>query len=394
MTTHRVSIGAMHVEETSAGYVVVGTATPVAYSTRDEALSACVTRTLTGLFQSSTGPIGEWRWIDSSSECALSEGRKIDLTTLQEAADSLNGSPIPIPIDGATGSVVHGTSATGGGVPANGWGHAAALLKRADGTWHLMLRAELLPDVAADMDVGRWAFGSIDFAYDIAKTADADGALRGVTWESHAITNKPANKDLQPSSIRASAQVTTRIHMTTKLKRVEQKAAAQAAVADTEMAAPPPADAGAETPEDAAAEADLATQVADLQKQVASLSAQVEALMSENMAMAAQIPDAAQLAASAVDDAIKTGRILATARDKWIEVARLDLPRFRELAATMRAVPGRQAERKEVSPAASGQLLSGEDVSHIVKTMRSAGVSQDAINKELERRGVRQHQEA
>jgi hypothetical protein len=61
----------------------------------------------------------------------------------------------------------------------------------------LYLWAELLPDVAREVDVGRVAMGSVHFAYD---STEDDGAARGCVLVSHALTNTPAVTTLAPAN--------------------------------------------------------------------------------------------------------------------------------------------------------------------------------------------------
>jgi hypothetical protein len=154
--------------------------------------------------------VGVFRWLDASAEeapAADSDGTPrpyIDRDAIEVVAARLNAAGTPSPIDGGelegfTRSVVHGT-ARSSSTPANGWAHAAVPVEHSDGRLHLMLESELLPDIAKDVDLGRLAYGSVHVEYDLEATAAAGGALRDPELASHALTNRPANRVLMPST--------------------------------------------------------------------------------------------------------------------------------------------------------------------------------------------------
>lgn len=146
---------------------------------------------------------GAWRWLPATDvEPASVGGVRIDATAVAEMASSLNARPGPIPIDGGPTpkgmlpSTVHGT-AYDSGTPANGWAHwGVVVLGPTDADAKLYLYAELIPEVARELDAGRIATGSVHFGY-----ATLDGELpRGVELISHALTNDPAVKTLAPAN--------------------------------------------------------------------------------------------------------------------------------------------------------------------------------------------------
>jgi len=417
-----------------------------AFSDRDEALARAAS--IMGrpdrepVFRGDDGqPNGQMRWLSASTPEQVSPTRAIDLETLTEAADSLNASPIPIPIDGGPGSVVHGTPATGGGVDANGWAHSGVMLMRADGTPHLMMRAELLPDIAQKVDSGRLAFGSIDINFDRAATDAAAGAIRGVRWESHALTNKPMNRGLMASTARAQTEESgrerlrapgERLTMATTPTRAPGNKQTKTTTSSSSSAAPkgtsggqvvdetvtgPPSskaqanpppvmdetvdsredilnraevasnpDAAADAADDAGQDADLASRVAQLEAIVAALSAQNEALQQAAKAG----PSREQLAQAAVAKAIRDGRVARSAEAQWLKVATLSgVEEFEKLTRGMRAIPQSQvAARGEAEPRVAG-VNGGEpatSTSELEACMRAAGVSEAGIKRALSAR--------
>ena len=391
-----------------------GDAVVSTHATRDEALEAALAANglapRDGIFRAEDGkPNGVVRWLSASTpEMAVDEDGKpveIDRDSLIEAAADLNASPAPIPMDGGEGSRVHGSSDTGGNELANGWGQHGVMFERASGTPHLMLRSELLPDLAADTDTGRRAFGSIDIRFDRKATQAAGGKARGVVWKSHAITNMPMNKRLMPSTARAQGAESTesgrvlapltRINMSTKKIERAPKAPPPAPPAtppksEVKQADPPappapPADPGADAQEDT-----------DLAAKVAQLEALVQALMAKLNATVDAAPDPEALAMAAVDKAIAEGRILAADKDLFLPVARLGVPGFEKMTATLRAYPGKASplagavKRAEAKPRQAE--IKPEDIvidesDDLVRTMRAAKVGNAGIRKALAERG-------
>lgn len=430
-------VTAAYVREVANGaYAVMrGDESLSTHASRDEALDAAVA--VSGfpardmIFRHDGEPVGELRWLSASTPETVNDGCAIDRASLDEAAASLNASPSPIPVDGGDGSEVHGTSETRGNTAANGWGQYGVVLERADGTPHLMLRAELLPDIASDIDTGRRAFGSVDLGYDKQSTADAQGALRGVTWDSHAITNKPANKRLIPSTVRAASTngrgrllaSAKRMDMTTNRGSVQRKTIGKAPIADPSAAgisadetvksredmlkrAGAPVDSQEVDPDDdAAADSALVTQMQSaidaLKATITQMQAVIDALTAENNTAADSAPDPEKLAMAAVDKAIAEGRISAAHKEKWLRVTRGEggIDTFETVTAKTRAFPGKSQILRtgEAAPryddtaatatragyAPGGALDEGDQY---VKMMRAAKVSTIGIKRALEKR--------
>lgn len=148
---------------------------------------------------------GAWRWLDASAEEPEAvDGARITAESMWEMAAGLNARATAIPIDGGgapeglSQSEVHGT-ARDTATPANGFAHLGVPVVDDGGTTHLYLHGELISEVAAEVDRGRLAYGSIHFRYE--DTSD-DGALIGAELVSHALTNDPAVTTLTPGSSR------------------------------------------------------------------------------------------------------------------------------------------------------------------------------------------------
>lgn len=201
---------------------------------------------------------GVWRWLPATDvEPAAIGGVRIDAQAIREMADSLNTRPGPIPVDGGPtpkgllASDVHGTASTGGGTPANGWAHWAVVVEGpTPEAAKLYLYAELVPEVAREVDAGRIATGSVHFG---AKTIDGE-LPRDVELISHALTNDPAVKTLAPAnSVRGQFLLSRSIHSGIALRaralpaseenRMSKRNAAAAPVTEpVREAAPPVAD--------------------------------------------------------------------------------------------------------------------------------------------------------
>lgn len=152
-------------------------------------------------------PDGEWRWLDASAtEDEAIGGSRITEPALWEMAAGLNERKSAIPIngggapDGFVQSESHGDAYKGGDHPANGWAHVGLIVYEADRA-HLYLFAELLPEIAREVDRGRLAYGSIFFAFEEADEDD-DYGVSGAQLISHALTNDPAVTTLTAGSER------------------------------------------------------------------------------------------------------------------------------------------------------------------------------------------------
>jgi hypothetical protein len=152
---------------------------------------------------------GEWRWLDASAaeDDAIGKSR-IDDASLWEMAAGLNARKSAIPVNGGgapegyVASEPHGDAKNKDGAhPANGWAHLGLIVVETDARTHLYLYAELLPEVAKEVDRGRLAYGSIFFAFESADEED-DYAVSGATLISHALTNDPAVTTLVAGSER------------------------------------------------------------------------------------------------------------------------------------------------------------------------------------------------
>lgn len=182
-------------------------------------------------------PVGAWRWLDASAEeDEPIGGSRITATSLWEMARSLNERKSAIPINGGgaprsgTGdSMPHGDAYTGGDHLANGWAHVGLPVLDEGGRTHLFLRSELLPEIAAEVDIGRLAYGSIRFGFDEIDADDND-AIKGAMLISHALTNDPAVTTLTAGSERRreteSAFVAMRSMRSTMAKKTNARDAA------------------------------------------------------------------------------------------------------------------------------------------------------------------------
>lgn len=349
----------------------------------------------------------EWRWLDASREERAEDfpDGHIDATTIEELADSINRASMPVPVDGgavAAGmlpSPVHGM-ARDSGTPANGWAHAGVPVLRADGSLHLYLHAELLPEIAAESDRGRIAFGSVLVE---AARLDESGALRGAVLAGHALTNNPANRQLTPSTavrgnvsalvMRAGATL-LRSSIMAKRKPSEQVEidATHEPINAIEAAPVLREDEPEEPRAEEAPPEDKDAKIAELEAKVADLTAQLEALMAESEARADGMPSEEELAekeaaerearaAEAVEAAIARGNLSASTREKWIPVARSRTPEeFAAMVKNLRAFPARQAKPAE---AAKVSLRMLDKTDPFVVAMRAAGVSETEIERRI-----------
>jgi hypothetical protein len=173
---------------------------------------------------------GEWRWLDASAvEDAAIDGVRITARALWEMAGGLNARATPIPINGGGApsvehveSAPHGDARGGGDHPANGWAHIGAIVIDETGREHLYLYAELLPEIAREVDRGRLAFGSIFFAFDSVDEHD-DYAVSGAVLISHALTNDPAVTTLTAGSERHTSPGAKVASRTRQVKQMARK---------------------------------------------------------------------------------------------------------------------------------------------------------------------------
>lgn len=189
-----------HVVHTAEGWQV-GATGDVHASLRDAldaALASVATHEKPAYFRDEDGAeIGAWRWLPAvAEEDAPLGGVRIDATTIEEMAASLNSSTRAIPIDGGTDdSPAHGTMSDPG-TRANGRGHWLVTVANADSRAEGYLWAELLPDVARDVDIGRLGEGSVHIRFG---RKDGDAA-RDVEYASHALLNDPGVVTLAPAN--------------------------------------------------------------------------------------------------------------------------------------------------------------------------------------------------
>jgi len=132
---------------------------------------------------------GAWRWIhatDVEDDPAYDDAR-IDETTVAQAVANLNAAPLPRPVNGMTSdSRGHGPA---GQTLANGYVHHAVEVVAADGRHGACVIAELVPDVARNLDAGRIAWASIGLG---GTTTEDCPEIRDAVFDHLALTNDPA----------------------------------------------------------------------------------------------------------------------------------------------------------------------------------------------------------
>lgn len=147
---------------------------------------------------------GEWRWLHATDveDVPAYDGARIDETTVTQAVENLNAQGIPRPINGGSSdSPGHGDA---GQTLANGYAHHAIEVVAADGRHGAYVIAELVPDVARNIDAGRIAYTSIGLG---GTTSEDDDAIRDAFFDHLALTNTPAVTTLKPSAaIRKSGE--------------------------------------------------------------------------------------------------------------------------------------------------------------------------------------------
>lgn len=142
-------------------------------------------------------PNGAWRWLHATDveDVPAYDGARIDETTVSQAVASLNGQPLARPVNGMTAdSEGHGSA---GQTLANGYVHHGVEVVAADGRRGAYVLAELLPDIARNVDSGRIAYTSIGLGGTVSD--DGDG-IRDAYFDHLALTNTPAVTTLTPSS--------------------------------------------------------------------------------------------------------------------------------------------------------------------------------------------------
>lgn len=222
--------------------------------------SQALLRAKRAVLRTDGAPDGEWRWLDASAvEDAPIDGVRITARALWEMAASLNRRATPVPVNGGGApsgehaeSAPHGDAREGGDHPANGWAHVAAIVVDESEREHLYLYAELLPQVAREVDRGRLAFGSVFFAFE-SVDAEHGHAVNGATLISHALTNDPAVTTLTAGSERHSspgANVASRTRQVAQMSRKSKRGPAYEALGTLAS------DAGVSIEEEMAADAD------------------------------------------------------------------------------------------------------------------------------------------
>lgn len=140
---------------------------------------------------------GAWRWLHATDveDVPAYDGARIDETTVAQAVKDLNAAPLARPVNGGTSdSPGHGHA---GQTLANGYAHHAVEVVASDGRHGAYVIAELVPDVARNVDSGRIAFTSIGLGGSVAEGEDA---IRDAVFDHLALTNTPAVTTLTPSA--------------------------------------------------------------------------------------------------------------------------------------------------------------------------------------------------
>lgn len=164
---------------------------------------------------------GEMRWLPACDvEGAPVRGIRIDEEAIVEMAASLNSNPRAVPINGGPtpsgllpsqphGDIVDSSTLANGRAQ---WG----VVVDEGTTTKLYLYAEVMPHIAREIDVGRLAEGSVCFDWQTTEETPEGPVPRGVEFISHAFTNDPAVKTLEPAN---SVRGAIRIHPLTGAMR-------------------------------------------------------------------------------------------------------------------------------------------------------------------------------
>jgi hypothetical protein len=134
-------------------------------------------------------PAGVFKWLDATAEesTAASDGSQVTRSDIEESAASLNAGR-PVLVDREHESVFLSPRKA----ETLGWAHRAVLVERTDRNreLHMFLRCELLPEVASDIESGKWPFGSVYISKENGRAQ----------LMSHAITRYPVQSTLLPST--------------------------------------------------------------------------------------------------------------------------------------------------------------------------------------------------
>jgi signal peptide peptidase SppA len=140
-----------------------------------------------------------------------------------------------------------------------------------------------------------------------------------------------------------------------------------------------------------------ASRVAVLEAQLAALTAERDTLAGDVESDEARAQRETREVEAAVDEAIKAKRILVSARQQWLAVARTaGVAAFQKMVAPLRAVGGGGAQLKSVGEAkprltsARAEQASGKK-STLENALRAAGISEDRIQKELAQRASKEN---
>lgn len=141
--------------------------------------------------------VGEFKGYGNGAGLTVTE------KTIDDLVESINASEQPVPIDGAKISAVH-EMPDDSGADSAGWVLEGAKLEDEQGRAHLWLRCVVTPEVAARLDDGRLAFGSVAFR---EIDLDPESGRRMARLHSYALTNKPFIPGLAPHRIRSAPGV-------------------------------------------------------------------------------------------------------------------------------------------------------------------------------------------
>ncbi len=171
-------------------------------------------------------PDGAWRFLPAAAaedEPNAQDGVRLTERSIWQLAAKLNARSQPIPIDGGPGSVVHGT-AHDSATPANGYAHHGVVVYDSEARASLYLRAELVTDVATEIDRGRLAYGSIHFW--TSDALDETGAPDSAELISFGLTNTPADQRITPASAVRAAAPSTHARVASRTRRLTRAAPA------------------------------------------------------------------------------------------------------------------------------------------------------------------------